>query len=107
MTVPTVKMLMFRLGVTKDVATALRKAMQTGAADLPATFAKIDELMGTYGMEHILFQKNGRINRMYYANNGQTYDPTVCYMTPEPHFFVASQGDMIESIEKRGWRSSL
>jgi len=69
-----------------------------------------DRILGTCGVEsaiddpHGFSPHNGPDYAIDYCNTGDTYGLTLCYVTTpkRDYFTVASWGDILEALEKRG-----
>lgn len=104
MATPSKKMLMDRLGLDSVKAKILKD--QLDAADRSSSARKVDQALETaskmldaYGVEVI----NGDWQGGYYAdivalyvNAGDSYDPTLIYVTATDKFVVGSVGDWVE-----------
>lgn len=61
----------------------------------------LNVLLGGYGVEGVPDPDSFHNPGLVYVNMGDTYVTTICYW--HQNFYVASWGDMVESLERRGY----
>ena len=117
---PSVKTIERGLGIEHALAVKVRELLdgRLDPATVPETAAwirqcyhmpslaelkmhAVDAVLGNYGVEGF---SNGRVS-VAYSNTGDTYAPTIVRCTAwRDRYAVASWGDTVESLERRGIR---
>jgi hypothetical protein len=76
---------------------------------MKAKMMALDEILDGHGTE-VIHSSNQWINHYYqdiiatYINMGDTYIPTIILMHDDHRFIVDSWGNIVESLEKRGFK---
>lgn len=88
------------LAVLRDDPAAWRKVLSMANDCILVRGYPGSSFRGGFGVEVL----RGRKRSAYYANNGQTYDPTLMFVPSTGRFHVGSWGDWVEAEERRGNR---
>jgi len=104
---PSVATIQAGLGVDKAKAKAIRSALEvpspftnrTDVAD--ASLEKVSALMGWFGVEAI-FDGCASWPSILYANNGDSYQPTIVYDATVRRYYVEGWADAVERHERKG-----
>lgn len=76
-----------------------------------AALSLVDRILDTHGIESITGDppeddcwSNDCNTAFMYCNSGDTYSRSVLFVPTKDRFYLCSWGDMVESLERQGWR---
>lgn len=95
MSYPSVKRMVAYLGINKEQAKHIRRIMEgTKTVDGLTRLDRIDEVLGTCGVEYIPAGSNAKSPAIYYCNTGDSYGATVLKINGS--FKLGSWADWVE-----------